>query len=62
MLDEPPTSTDEMVGAMRDEMEIGDSRVGLVLFLSHASPEDRGPWGERGREIIPVGIAFWPTE
>lgn len=62
MLDEPPTSADEMVGAMRDEMEIGDGRVGLVMFLTQASPEDRGTWGERGLEIIPVGIAFSPTE
>ena len=62
MLNEPPTSTDETVGAMLDEMEIGDGRVGLVMFLTRASPGDQGTWGKRGLEIIPMGIAFSPTE
>jgi len=42
----------------------GDRRRPLWTrqFLIRASPGDQGTWGERGLEIIPVGIAFSPTE
>jgi len=62
ILNEPPTSTDEMVDAMRDEMEIGDGRIGLVMFLTQASAENPVVWGDRGLQIIPLGIAFSPTD
>ncbi|HHP7236841.1 hypothetical protein [Longibacter sp.] len=62
ILNEPQTSTDEMVDAMRDEMEISDGRIGLVMFLTQASSENPGMWGDRGLQIIPLGIAFSPTD
>ena len=50
-------SEEEIADAMRDRMEIGDGRVGLVLFLTVAEKAMAEEMGE-ALQIRPMGLVF----
>ena len=51
------TSEEEMAETMRDEMRIGDGRVGLIMFLTVADRERAEEMGD-ALQIRPMGLAF----
>lgn len=53
----PFPSEEEMAETMRDEMRIGDGRVGLVMFLTVADRERAEEMGD-ALQIRPMGRAF----
>jgi hypothetical protein len=50
-------SEEEMVETMREEMEISDGRVGLIMFLTVADPDMREEMGD-ALQIRPMGLTL----